>query len=116
MMAGKQGQGWGRDRLGELFDTKEVKACVLYLMVLAKRPSFKAHGPINQASVPFFGSFLSWLFRTFQFARCSVLVCTTFRFPTHVNHPVNLSPYLRAMQHLVVFLRPLQCLVFLFLS
>ena len=51
---------------------------VLYLMVCwQKRPSFKAFGPINRASAPFFGSFLSPIFRTFQFARRSVLVCTS---------------------------------------
>ena len=43
---------------------------VLYLMVCwQKIPSFKALGPINRAAVPFLGSFLSRIFRTFPLAR-----------------------------------------------
>ena len=40
------------------------------------------------------------------------------RFPTPFNHPVNLNPYSRTMQHLAMFSKLLQCLlvVFLFLS
>ena len=105
---------------------------ILYLMVCwQKRPSFKALGPINRAPVPiiwviFLANFSGVsVCTTFRFSLHDVPFCTTFRFSLHdipfsdprqppPFSPVNLNPFSRAMQHLVVFSRPLQCLVFFF--